>query len=198
MMSLDDLIAQYGYAGVFAGAFLQSETVVVMGGISVHRGYLEFALVILCAFCGTLSSHLLIFYLGQVKGKRLLEHRPRWKARSSRILGVFEKHHWVLMLGYRFVPGMGKFTPLLIGTSGFKASRFLLQSIPAAALWAVVIVGVGALFSKALDALGVDFHRYELWIYSVLGLVAIILLIRSLLRPLIPDPAHASEADQEG
>jgi membrane protein DedA with SNARE-associated domain len=39
-MTLASLIQEYGYAAVFAGTFIEGETVLIMAGFAAHRGYL--------------------------------------------------------------------------------------------------------------------------------------------------------------
>lgn len=38
-MSLESLIIAYGYPALFAGTFLEGETIVVIAGFLAHRGY---------------------------------------------------------------------------------------------------------------------------------------------------------------
>ena len=52
-MLLEELITTYGYAAVGIGSFLEGETVLVLGGLAAHRGYLELPWVIVYAFLGT-------------------------------------------------------------------------------------------------------------------------------------------------
>jgi len=91
-MSLEELISTYGYAAVGIGAFLEGETVLVLGGFAAHRGYLELPWVIVCAFFGTLFGDQLYFYIGRTKGKSVIEKRPHWKSKSERVFSLLDKH----------------------------------------------------------------------------------------------------------
>jgi len=41
-MDLPALIESYGYVAVFAGAFLEGETLLALAGLAASRGYLDF------------------------------------------------------------------------------------------------------------------------------------------------------------
>ena len=64
-MTLTELVAQYGYLAVFAGAFLEGETVLILAGFAAHQGYLSFFWVVALAMCaGTLGDQT-CFFLGR-------------------------------------------------------------------------------------------------------------------------------------
>ncbi len=64
-MTLEILIRNYGYWAVLVGTFLEGETILVLGGLSAHLGYLKLPWVIAAAFCGTLPGDQLYFFLGR-------------------------------------------------------------------------------------------------------------------------------------
>ena len=51
-MSPELLLHKFGYLAVVVGTFLEGETILVLAGFFAERGYLEFLLVVLCAFSG--------------------------------------------------------------------------------------------------------------------------------------------------
>jgi membrane protein DedA with SNARE-associated domain len=181
-MSLDQLIQHYGYVGVVIGSFLQSEPILIIFGISTHRGYLELPWVLVCAFFGSSMSNLLYFYIGRVNGKHLLQHRPSWKAKSTKVLAILDRHEWWFLLGYRFVTGFALVTPFLIGASGFKPSRFIAMNFLGAALWSVVVTALGFIFGQALKSAFGDIHRYEGLVFSLLAALAVIIWAAFLFR----------------
>ena len=71
-MSLETMIATYGYGAVLVGTFLEGETVVLLGGFAAHRGYLDLPWVIAVAFAGSLLGDQLYFYLGRRHSARIL------------------------------------------------------------------------------------------------------------------------------
>lgn len=174
VMTLDLLIESYGYVAVATGTFLESNSFALMGGISAHRGYLQLPWVIFWASVGASLGSQAAFFIGRVNGQRLIEGRPDWNTKSIKVQAILDRHEWALIVGYRFVPGMSILAPVLMGASGFSLSRFFLLNIPGGILWAAVMVLIGALFGKAFELVAGDFHRYEIWFFGALTLLAVV------------------------
>jgi membrane protein DedA with SNARE-associated domain len=172
-MSLADLISSYGYLAILIGTFLEGETILILGGLAAHGGYLNLPLVILSAFIGTLFGDQLYFFIGRYKGLSLLETRPVWKEKSSKVFSLLEKHEVMLILGFRFLYGLRTVTPFLIGASKIKTSRFVKLNIIGAALWATVVGILGYWFGRALELIIGDIKHYETMIFIFLILVAL-------------------------
>lgn len=183
-MSLEELITTYGYAAVGIGSFLEGETVVVLGGFAAHRGYLELPRVIFCAFLGSLFSDQLYYFIGRIKGKSVLEKRPKWKAKSEKVFSLLYKHQILLIFGFRFIYGLRTVTPLLIGASRVAPTRFIILNILGAAIWAVIVGTMGYLFGYTLEKFIVDVKKYELLVFAGLaGIGVIIWLLHFRKRP---------------
>ena len=172
-MTLDQFIASYGYAALAVGTFFEGETILVLGGVAAHRGYLELPLVILAAFLGTLFGDQLYFHIGRSHGIAFLEKRPAWKARSAKVLSLLERHQTWLILAFRFLYGLRTVTPFLIGASGVRPRRFLWLNLLGAAAWAVGVGCLGYVFGQAIELLIGDVKRYELWIFAGLALAGV-------------------------
>ena len=167
-MSLEELISTYGYAAIGIGTFLEGETILILGGFSAHRGYLELPWVIVCAFLGTLAGDQLYFYIGRAKGRDLLEKRPAWKSKSDKVFLLMEKYDVWLVLGFRFLYGIRTVTPFLIGTGSISSFRFLVLNMLGASVWAVTVGTMGYLFGHALEAIVGNIKHYELLIIVIL------------------------------
>lgn len=169
-LSLESLVASYGYLAVFVGTFLEGETILVVAGFLAHRGYLELPFVILSAMLGTLAGDQLFYFLGRIKGMAWLESRPRWKAASERVIGMLARHQVPVILGFRFLYGLRTVTPFLIGASGVPPLRFAALNVAGALLWAACIGIAGYLLGHVLELVLEEVKRYELW---VLGGIAV-------------------------
>ena len=179
-MSLEQLISTYGYYAVGIGAFIEGETVLVLGGLSAHRGYLELPWVIFWAFLGSFVGDQAYFYLGRTRGVRLLESRPQWQARSEQVMALLHKHQIVFILGFRFIYGLRTVTPFLIGAAGLSAPRFFLLNFAGAVTWAVVIASMGYFFGVALESMLAELKRYEIHIFALLAAIGLaVWLVRS-------------------
>jgi len=163
-MTLEYLIAQYGYVALFIGVFLEGETVLIAAGFAAHLGHLSLMWVMLIAFAGSLAGDQFYFFLGRIRGKAFLQRRPRWEAKVKRVWTLFEHYRTLLMLGFRFLYGLRTVTPFAIGLSGVSGIRFFVCNIIGGAVWSVAVAFVGYLFGAIAEAILVDVKRYEHWI----------------------------------
>lgn len=177
-MSLEELISTYGYAAIAIGAFLEGETVLILGGLAAYRGYLELPWVLVSAFWGTLLGDQLYFYIGRAKGQRVLEKHRNWKSGSEKVFPLLNKYQVLLILGFRFLYGLRTVTPIVLGASRIAPFRFLLLNILGAFTWTIVIGGMGYLFGHTLEIILGDVKRYELLLFA--GLAALGVIVRIL------------------
>jgi membrane protein DedA with SNARE-associated domain len=167
-MSLEELVSSYGYWAIGVGTFLEGETILVLGGFSAHRGFLELPWVIVCAFLGSFFGDQLYFHIGRRNGEKFLDKRPAWKAKSSKVLALAEKHQTALILGFSFMYGLRTVTPFLLGAAGISPSRFFALSLVGTLVWAVVVGSLGYSFGYALETMLGDIERYELLLFGLI------------------------------
>jgi membrane protein DedA with SNARE-associated domain len=170
-MSLEALIISYGYAAIGIGTFLEGETILVLGGLAAHGGYLKLEWVIISAFLGTLFGDQLYYYIGRFKGKELLERKPAWKAKSERVFALLDRHQVLFILGFRFVYGLRTITPIAIGVSGISPFRYLVLNALGGLLWAIVIGSAGYLFGNAVEMVLGDIKKYELGLLAGIAIL---------------------------
>jgi membrane protein DedA with SNARE-associated domain len=161
VVNFEELVTHYGYIALLIGTFLEGETILVIGGLLAHRGYLELPYVIASAFAGTFFGDQLYFYIGRIKGKKFIDSRPLWQAKSRRVLALLEKHQTLLILGFRFIYGIRTVTPFVLGSIGISPLRYLLLNICGALLWAMAIGILGFYFGQALELVIGEVKRYE-------------------------------------
>jgi len=168
-----ELIETWGYVAVFAGAFFEGETVLIIGGFLASGGHLELASVMLSGFLGGLAGDQFFFYVGRARGRRLIERRESWRPRLQRIEGILERHGTLLMLGYRFMYGVRLVTPLVLGAFGVARLRFLVLNLINAAVWSALIASLGYAFGQVVAQMFEQVRRYELIIVILLALVGL-------------------------
>jgi membrane protein DedA with SNARE-associated domain len=161
-MSLEELISNYGYWTIAIGTFLEGETILVLGGFSAHRGYLELPWVMVCAFLGSFAGDQTFFFIGRFNGEKILHKRPHWQAKSERVLTLMNKHQTWLILTFRFMYGLRSVTPFLLGAAHIPPVRFVLLNMIGALIWAVVVGSLGYVFGYAFEAMLGDIKRYEM------------------------------------
>lgn len=172
-MSLEELVANYGYLAIVIGTFLEGETILVLGGFAAHRGFLELPWVMVCAFAGSMAGDQTFFYIGRRNGGRLLDKRPHWKAKSEKVLAMLEKHQTLLILGFRFLYGIRSVTPFLLGAANVPRAKFFVLNMIGAAVWAVVVGSLGYSFGVAIEAVLGDIKRYEMGFFAVMAIVGL-------------------------
>ncbi|NQX90164.1 MAG: DedA family protein [Halioglobus sp.] len=160
-MSLEELVSNYGYIVVIVGTFLEGETVVILGGISAHRGYLELPWVIASAALGSFVGDQVYFYLGRAKGQEFLAKRPQWQAKSDKVLLLLEKHQTLLIIGSRYMYGLRTVTPFLVGTAKISPLRYFIFDAVGVLIWSVLVSSLAYAFGYALEALVPQIKYYE-------------------------------------
>lgn len=164
-MSLIALIAAYGYYAVFLGAFIEGETVLVLGGVAAHRGYLDLPWVMAAAFAGGWLGDQLYFFLGRRHGNALLARFPALERRATTARRLIDKHHTLVIVAVRFLYGLRTVGPMAIGMSGVPAARFMALNALGAFFWAVAVTAAGYAFSGAVDALMPQIRHYEEYLF---------------------------------
>ncbi|MBI3343771.1 MAG: DedA family protein [Gammaproteobacteria bacterium] len=165
-MSLQELIAAYGYWAVFVGSVAEGETVVVLGGIAAHRGYLDLPWVMAAAFAGGWSGDLFYFFLGRRHGNAFLARFPALERRAATARRLIDKHHTAAIVIVRFLYGLRTVGPMVIGMSTVPAARFMALNALGALLWAVVAVTTaGYAFSNVMDTLLPQIRHYEEYLF---------------------------------
>ena len=75
-MSLEELIATYGYLAVLVITFIEGETIVILAGVAAHLGYLDVNWVIVTAIAGSFGGDQLWFYIGRHWGAEDYRQAP--------------------------------------------------------------------------------------------------------------------------
>ncbi|MFP5222184.1 MAG: DedA family protein [Acidobacteriota bacterium] len=172
-VSPSQLLEQYGYLAVFAGSLLEGETILLLAGFAAHQGYLAFGLVVACGALGGTLGDMIFFLVGRRYGSALLTRFPRLAPRIDRFNILLHRYHGPAIIMVRFLYGLRIAGPMAIGAGRISAWRFFLFNALGAALWAVLITGVGYLFGHTLDVVMSDLKRYEEAALAVLAICAI-------------------------
>jgi membrane protein DedA with SNARE-associated domain/rhodanese-related sulfurtransferase len=172
---LRELIVEYGLPLVFANVLLESlglpvpalPTLILTGAITAastldSRSFawlpqLPLIGIVVVAMVAALLGDLLWFWLGRRFGSRVLKllcklsiSRDTCVNRSVDFFGRFGVR--VLAVS-KFIPGLSTLAIPVAGATGIAFSSFLVYDAIGAALWAVVGVALGTLFSGAVDTM---------------------------------------------
>lgn len=176
-MPLKEFIAAYGYYAVFLGSVTEGETVLVLGGIAAHRGYLELPWVMAAAFAGGWLGDLAYFSLGRRHGDAFLARFPALRSRADKTRRLIERHPLLIIVALRFLYGLRTAGPMVIGMSAVPAGRFLALNALGALLWAVVVAATGYAFSNAVEALLPQIRHYEEYLFAAVLAAGVIIWV---------------------
>jgi membrane protein DedA with SNARE-associated domain len=151
---LQELVSQYGYAGIFSllmlgivGLPVPDETLLALVGFLASKGELHLLPTILVAFlgsaCGITVSYLIGRFLGMwfVRKFGLFFHLS--PERLQRVENWFERSgRWALVFGY-FLPGIRHLTAVVAGSSRLPVRIFALFAYGGALIWATSFIFLG-------------------------------------------------------
>ncbi len=179
---METFLQTYGYWAILIGTFLEGETILVLGGLAAHMGYMDLTGVILAAFAGSLCGDQLFFFLGRRHSAFLLNRRPSWKSKLERANHLIDRFQTPLILGFRFLYGLRTVMPFAIGISRVPVLRFVLLNAIGAIVWAAVVAGGGYLFGNALEGLLGNIRHYEKMLFALVAVAGVVVWALHLLR----------------
>lgn len=174
-MTLSTFLASYGYLALVIGTFLEGETILVLGGIAAHQGYLKLTGVILSAFAGSLMGDQLFFFLGRRHKDYILKKRPAWQIRIERVSRLMARYENITILIFRFLYGLRSVTPFVLGMSGVRSAKFIILNCCGALLWALVVAVGGYLFGNVLEGLLGEIKHYEKFVLAGVASMGVVL-----------------------
>lgn len=179
---------QYGYAAVFIvllacgmGVPIPEDVTLVAGGVIAGLGHANVHVMVVVGMLGVLIGDGLMFTAGRVYGVKILRFRMIARImtpqRYAQVQQKFEKYgNWVLFVA-RFLPGLR--TPIFISAGMSKKVsyiRFFLMDGFAALISVPIWVYLGAYGARNIDWLRKMIYRFEMGIFTALGIGAVILL----------------------
>jgi membrane protein DedA with SNARE-associated domain len=166
-MDLASLVQSYGYPAVFVGSLVEGETILALGAIAAHRGYLALPWVIAAAAAGGFLGDQFYFLVGRFAGDRVLARWPPLRPGAERVRQLLDRYDAPLILGVRFMYGLRTVGPIAIGMSRIHWVRFALFNLVGAIVWAALVAGIGYALGEALARLLGDLKRIEEWVFGV-------------------------------
>ena len=173
-MDLAVAVQHYGYPAVFLGSVLEGETVLALGGLAAHRGYLSLPWVLAVAVAGAFVGDQVCFIVGRRFGARLLNRYPRLAPGIARADALLERHDAALIVGLRFVYGLRMSGALAIGMSRMPWPRYAALNLLGALIWAPLVAGAGYLFGDLVQRLLGDLRSVEHWVFAALAIIGIV------------------------
>ena len=172
---LREYLEIHGYWVLFAGTFLEGETILIMAGFLAFQGYLDLWGVILTAFAGSFLGDQFFFYLGRLQGTSLLRRFHFIARRFRAALRLIEKYGAFVAFISRFTYGFRIVLPVILGITSLPSRTFLAINLGSALVWAGIFSLAGYLFGKSASLFFEDAGKYEH--YLLIALAGIIMTV---------------------
>jgi membrane protein DedA with SNARE-associated domain len=173
-------IQAYGYWAVLLGGILEGETILIIAGYSVSRGYLDFLPVLLLAALGGAIGDFTYFSLGRRFGPRIIRRFP--SLRRVRARAILLNRRWGRLTAFmtRFAYGLRIVLPMTMGASKMRPPVFLMFNVVGAFAFAAFYLTLGYLFGEMLNEMLGRVRPYERWVIP--GIIVLGILIWSIRR----------------
>lgn len=176
----------YAYLAVFAGVTMEGEIALLSACIAAQNAHLEFWILFLVAFTGTLMVDWGVFFSTRFLGGHFMKRFPSLQRRMQKSPVRLERNPRLMSFLYRFMYGFRIVTLVMLGVSSITTRKFMMYSVMAILVWV-------SAFSLLGYYLGQVIHRYfvfldhMIWyviiVVSILGLI--VFLIRRLSKKLL-------------
>ena len=157
-------LIEHGYFVIFvwvsldqAGLPLPAIPVLLTAGVLVGMGEMALVPVILLTILASVPIDLFWFWLGRLRGARVLQLlcmlslEPDHCVRNTE--SVFKRLGPVSLVVGKFVPGLQTLAPPMSGLTGISILTFLFMDILGALLWAGIFVGLGMYFHTEVESI---------------------------------------------
>ena len=177
-------------AAIIVSSWVLEDPTTVLAGLLVKQGQLDWLVAVLGVFVGIFSGDLLLYGVGRVGGRRVLQWP--WVARRLPVhrtdaLGAwFDRHGWTAVLACRFVPGTRLPLYVAAGALGRRPLRFAWWCGLSVAIWApimlVLVIVLGAAAASPVKAVVGD--SWLAWVVLAVLLLAVLRVVTLAVTPL--------------
>ena len=185
MNDLGNLIANYGYIGIFiilvlgiVGLPIPDEVLLTYVGYNIFIGRMSWIGAILAALAGALIGISISYLLGKKLGLPFLRRfGPKVHITENKIdwtQSYFEKHGGLLLMFGYFLPGIRHITAYIAGIADFRFGKFAIFAYLGAILWVNVFIMLGIL-------LGDNWTVIETILHDTTKIAVIVICVAALL-----------------
>jgi membrane protein DedA with SNARE-associated domain len=203
-------LLKHGYSLLFAwvlgeqlGLPIPSAPILLAAGAISGTKQMYFSLSLLIALTATVISDVLWYEIGKRKGSAVLQLLCRISLEPDscvrRTESLYEKYGEKSLLWAKFVPGLNTAAPPVAGMFGMPIWKFLIFDIMGSILWAGSFLGLGWIFSDALEDVALYAERFGFWLFVLLGLGLVAYVVkkyrerRDFMRMLVRDRITAED-----
>ncbi len=178
--SADSLLHDYGYLGVAIGAFgdsfglPSSGEIVLLAAAAATSNQFSLPLVVLVAWAFALAGDLCAYGIGRAAGPGVLR---RFGVHEDSSVHVFMARYGARAVAAgRLIAGIRTKLAIVSGSTRMPFHRYLLADALGAAVWAILVGGLGFLFSSSVSTL-IDRFGSASHAVGVIAIVAVAALV---------------------
>ena len=152
-------VESLGYFGIFIMTFIEStfipipaEITLIPAGYLVHKGEMNFILVVLISTIGTLGGSAVNYYIAYFFGRKLFANKGKYffmnESKLKKIEKFFANHGAISVFTGRFLPGVKHFISFPAGLAKMDIKAFCLYTLAGGAIWCTVLISLGYLIGE--------------------------------------------------
>ncbi len=163
------------YIIIFLGMFIEGEVVLILSGILVRGGSINFLNVVIFAFSAVVIHDIAYWFIGkklsQLHKKKFLFFNLE---KMESLFNKIKSREGLYIFASKFAWNTNRFVLLSSGYMKTPFKRLLRNSIPAALIWTIAFVSLGFVFADQAGILKKDLKKVAIFITILL--IAVILL----------------------
>lgn len=136
------------------GLPIPDETLLILSGLLVKKGSLNFIATVCINLSGTICGISLSYLLGRFFEKLLLHHfiqsMPHFKKTFDKTTAFYQKYGKFLLTFAYFIPGVKHFSGILAGTFRLPFQTFAVFAYSGAILWNTIFFSLGYAFGPSV------------------------------------------------
>jgi membrane-associated protein len=167
-MSLEQLVINIGYIGVFAiifaesglffGFFLPGDSLLLTAGLLASRGLMNIWILLIILPIAAILGDNVGYWFGKKTGPRIFNRENSRLFKRKNLIAAkafYDKHGGKTLILARFVPFIRTFVPIVAGAVEMEYRHFFTWNVVGGLLWAVgmTLVGyaIGIFFKDTVD-----------------------------------------------
>jgi membrane protein DedA with SNARE-associated domain len=117
------------------------------------------------------------FRVGRHYGPVFLARHPRFQKHHGRAESLLQRWGGWFVIGFRFVVGIRTVTPLLLGTTSYPATRFLVLNVVGCAIWSSAISAAGYFLGAGIKTIFERAGRIEELALAAIAVLALLFVV---------------------
>jgi membrane protein DedA with SNARE-associated domain len=168
---------RFGPLAVFVGAAFEGDVALVLAGVAAHLGMMDWWTAVVASSLGGLTGDAAWFAFGRRSADaiRSTSIYRRVGPTVERLVARFGDRQLLLA---RPIWGTRVMSMLFWGSQRLPVHRFLMFDVPAAIVWAVLLVSLGWAGSQSAQAVLGKVRRVEMWMLGAVAACVVVTLLR--------------------